>query len=247
MAFRVVVPARYAASRLPGKPLRDVAGRPLVLRCVDAALRSGATDVCVATDDERIFQAVTADGHVAVMTRTDHASGTDRLAEVAALGGWGRDEVVVNLQGDEPLVPPALLARLADALATRPTAGIATAATEIVDPDELNSPHVVKVVVDDARRALYFSRALIPHDRDGARCAPRFRHLGLYAYRVGTLEKLASTPVHPLERMEQLEQLRALALGIPIHVELLDHAPAAGVDTPEDLARVEAIIRAGSC
>jgi len=243
MDFRVVIPARFSASRLPGKPLRDVAGRPLVLRCVDVALRCGATEVCVATDDARIAEVVRADGHTAVMTRADHASGTDRLAEVARLGQWGSADVVVNLQGDEPLVPPELLARLAEALLSRTGVGIATAATEIHDPLELNSPHVVKVVMDDAQRALYFSRALIPHDRDGVACAPRLRHLGLYAYRVSTLETLATTPIHPLERMEQLEQLRALALGIPIHVEQLDQAPPAGVDTEEDLLRVTRVFR----
>lgn len=243
MSFRVVIPARFAASRLPGKPLRSVAGRALVLRCVDVATRSGAAHVAVATDDERIAAVVRGEGHSAVMTRVDHPSGTDRLAEVAALSGWGDDDIIVNLQGDEPLVPPELLARLAQALLERPDVGIATVATPIHSVDEVRSPHVVKVVMDERQRALYFSRAPIPHDRDERGDVMRYRHLGLYAYRVRTLQTLAATPVHALERAEQLEQLRALAHGIAIHVTLVDQAPPPGVDTQADLERVEAHLR----
>jgi 3-deoxy-manno-octulosonate cytidylyltransferase (CMP-KDO synthetase) len=159
------------------------------------------------------------------------------------MAGWADDDVVVNLQGDEPLVPPALLSQLAHALFERPAAGIATVATLIHSNDELCSPHVVKVVFDEQHRALYFSRAAIPHDRDQRGDVARYRHLGLYAYRVRTLQTLAATPVHALERCEQLEQLRALAHGIAIHVELVTEAPPPGVDTEADLQRVDAHMR----
>ncbi|MFW6087978.1 MAG: 3-deoxy-manno-octulosonate cytidylyltransferase [Myxococcota bacterium] len=249
--FRVVIPARYAASRLPGKPLRDVAGKPLVVHVLDAARRAGASEVLVAADDRRICAAVEAAGGRAVLTSPEHPSGTDRLAEVAEVQGWPNEALVVNLQGDEPLVPPHLLQELAGALAAHPRAGIATLATPLRDPADLFNPNVVKVVMDDDGHALYFSRAPVPwaRDRFGHRegapevlpdGVPFHRHLGLYAYRAATLRALARTPAHPLEQAESLEQLRALATGIPIHVTVVTDPPPHGVDTEDDLQRLQA-------
>lgn len=246
--FRVVIPARYAASRLPGKPLRDVCGKPLVVRVWDVGVKAGAREVIVAADDERIVRAVEEAGGRAIMTSPDHASGTDRLAEVAAKTGWPDDAIVVNLQGDEPLVPPSLLADLARALESHPEAGIATMATLIHTAEELFTPSIVKVVLDDVGFALYFSRAPIPWVRDvfpltdSSKTLPNgvpfLRHLGLYAYRAGTLRRLAAASQAAAERAESLEQLRALALGVKIHATVVPEAPAHGVDTEADLERV---------
>ncbi len=249
VAFRVVIPARFGASRLPGKPLLDVAGRPLVLHVLDVGVRAGAADVLVAVDDDRIGAAVRAAGGRAVMTSPDHASGTDRLAEVARTEGWEDGDIVVNLQGDEPMIPPGLLSDLAKALEAHPSAGIATMATPIRRPADLFAPQIVKVVIDHEGFALYFSRAPIPWVRDSFTWAegprgplpgdvPFLRHLGLYAYRVATLRRLAGEPRGAYERAESLEQLRALELGIPIHVTRIEEAPPHGVDTEEDLERV---------
>jgi 3-deoxy-manno-octulosonate cytidylyltransferase (CMP-KDO synthetase) len=246
--FRVVVPARYAASRLPGKPLREIAGKPLVVHTWERAMGSGAREVLVAADDERIVAAVEAAGGRAVMTSEDHPSGTDRLAEVARTLGWPSDAIVVNLQADEPLVAPSLLRELAEVLHERSRAGMATMATPIGSAQELFDPNVVKVVLDDQGFALYFSRAPIPWVRDvfavqspSTELPPSvqfLRHIGMYAYRVGTLQALAGCPPTPLERAERLEQLRASTLGIPIHVSIHPEAPVRGVDTPDDLERV---------
>lgn len=250
--FVVVIPARLASERLPEKPLADVAGKPLVVRCLERARESGAEQVIVAVDHARIAAAVEAAGGDAQMTSPQHASGTDRLAEVAAVRQLPDDAIVVNFQGDEPLMPAAVLARLAQALVDHPRAGIATAVTPITDPDELFRESVVKAVLDREGFALYFSRAPIPWARgvytsrpsalpDGV---PALRHLGLYAYRVATLRRLAAASRDPNEAAESLEQLRALGLGIGIHVTVLDEAPPPGVDTPEDLEHVRAIFRA---
>ncbi|MFW6067632.1 MAG: 3-deoxy-manno-octulosonate cytidylyltransferase [Myxococcota bacterium] len=253
--FRVVIPARYAASRLPGKPLRDVAGKPLVVHVLEVAQRAGAAEVLVAADDRRICEAVEAAGGRAVLTSPEHPSGTDRLAEVAATLEWPDDAIVVNLQGDEPLVPPHLLQELAGALPAHPRAGMATLATPLRDPADLFNTNVVKVVMDDDGHALYFSRAPIPwvqgrfaHGEgppevlpDGA---PFHRHLGLYAYRAATLRALAHAPPHPLEQAESLEQLRALATGTPIHVTVIPEPPPHGVDTEEDLHRMRELLAA---
>lgn len=252
--FRIVIPSRLGSTRLPNKPLLDVAGKPLVVRCLESALRAGARDVVVATDDDRIAEVVRAAGGDVQLTRADHPSGTDRLAEVARLRGWPDDSIVVNLQGDEPLVPPALFASLAAQLVSHPHAGIATLATPIRTRAELTSPNAVKVVLRDDGLALYFSRATIPFARDAHAPAlkgtadadalptglPYLRHLGLYAYRVATLHRFVALGHHPLEGLEQLEQLRPLAAGIGIHVTVLEHAPPPGVDTQEDLARAVA-------
>lgn len=248
--FRVVIPARYASSRLPAKALREIAGVPLVVHAWRRAMEAGALEVLVATDDARIVAAVEAAGGLAVMTSEACASGTDRLAEVAARRGWSDDAIVVNLQGDEPLVPPALIGRLAAALAANSRAGIATLATPIPDVESVFAPQVVKVVLDRSGHALYFSRAPIPfardafaQDRSAMPSGVRYlRHLGMYAYRASTLRTLAASPMGEHERAESLEQLRALELGIAIHVTVVDEAPPHGVDTEEDLERVRAIL-----
>ncbi|GAB2181985.1 3-deoxy-manno-octulosonate cytidylyltransferase [Denitratisoma sp. agr-D3] len=252
MGFKVVVPARYASTRLPGKPLADIAGKPMVLRVVDAARRSGAEGVWVATDDERVKDAVIRAGHAAVMTRDDHPSGTDRIAEVATQLGWADEDIVVNVQGDEPLIDPALVAGVAQALAADPAAAIATAAHGLTEAAEFFNPNVVKVVCDAAGRAHYFSRAPIPYARDAFAADQAslpadlgaLRHIGLYAYRVAFLKRYGSLPPAPTERWESLEQLRALWHGYPIRVLVCDHPPMPGVDTTEDLARVQAMFAA---
>lgn len=252
MAFRVVIPARFASTRLPGKPLADIAGQPMVVRVVEAAQRSGAAEVMVATDDRRVFDAVVAHGHAAIMTRVDHVSGTDRLAEVAVLRGWDDDEIVVNVQGDEPLIEPHLVADVARALQADREAAIATAAHAIGAIEDFLNPNVVKVVTTTNRRALYFSRAPIPWHRDGLAARrdvlpPELqpqRHIGLYAYRVSFLKQYGQLAPAPIEQWESLEQLRALWHGFYIHVVECAHPPHAGVDTPEDLARVRALYAA---
>ncbi len=249
--FRVVIPTRYAATRLPGKPLRDLAGRPMIAHVWDRATESGAASVVVATDDERIARAVAGFGGAAHMTSADHQSGTDRIAEVATAEGWGGGEVVVNLQGDEPLMDPALIGAVARALVEQPGAGIATAAAPIDDPAELFDENAVKVVVDAAGMACLFSRAPVPWVRGAfARGVPEalpagvpfLRHIGLYAYRVNVLRRLTAAPPAAIEIAEKLEQLRALDLGIGIHVTRVDRAPAAGVDTEEDLTRAARVL-----
>jgi 3-deoxy-manno-octulosonate cytidylyltransferase (CMP-KDO synthetase) len=250
--FRVVIPARHASTRLPGKPLLEIAGLPMVLHVHDLSLRSGASEVIVATDDARIQDACRAAGAAVEMTAAHHASGTDRIAEVAECRGWARDDIVVNVQGDEPLLPPALIGQVAGLLAATPAAAIATLATPIESDADYRNPNVVKVVSRPDGMALYFSRAPIPWDRDGAAESPAGvgrhhgsrRHLGLYAYRVGALLALAGTAPAEVERRERLEQLRALAMGLAIVVADADELPGPGVDTPDDLARAEAILQA---
>lgn len=244
-AFTIIIPARHGASRLPGKPLREIAGAPMIRHVWERARESGAERVIVATDDARIAEAVQAFGGEARMTRSDHASGTDRLAEVARAEALAPETVVVNLQGDEPLMPPALLAQVAGMLEAAPAAAMATLATPVRDAAELENPNVVKVVAAADGRALYFSRAPIPWDRDGRaaeRLAAARRHLGIYAYRVAFLQRYPTLAPAPLERLEQLEQLRALANGE--HIQVADAAtlPGPGVDTAEDLKRVAALL-----
>lgn len=254
--FVAAVPARLAASRLPGKPLADIGGRPMVVRVADQAVRSGAAEVWVAADDARIVAAVQAHGHRACLTRADHPSGTDRLAELAQLRGWSDETIVVNVQGDEPLIDPALIAAVAARLHEDAGASIATACHPLHVAGALFDPNVVKVVLDFRGRALYFSRAPIPWAREafaGARPEPHaalpgdlpvLRHIGLYAYRVAALRRIAALPPAALERCESLEQLRALWHGEPISVVVTPQAPPAGVDTPEDLERVRAVVAA---
>jgi 3-deoxy-manno-octulosonate cytidylyltransferase (CMP-KDO synthetase) len=246
MSFRVVIPARYASTRLPGKPLADIAGKPMIVRVVEAALNCGASEIVVATDDARVSAAVAAHGHLAVMTRGDHPSGTDRIAEVAVQRGWSDDTIVVNVQGDEPLIDPALIASVARALDDDREASIATAAHVIRDMAEFLDPNVVKVVTAANGRALYFSRAPIPWHRDGLARQHEImpadmmvrRHIGLYAYRVSFLHRYGGLAPAPIERWEALEQLRALWHGFHINVIDCAHAPPPGVDTAADLERV---------
>ncbi|MBW8305968.1 MAG: 3-deoxy-manno-octulosonate cytidylyltransferase [Thiobacillus sp.] len=248
MHFRVVIPARYASSRLPGKPLADIGGQPMVLRVLERALQAGAESVVVATDDARVQQAVEAAGYQALMTSPDHQSGTERLVEVAETLGWGDDTLVVNVQGDEPLIDPLLIREAARQLVLHDDAVMATLAHPIHDHADFINPNVVKVVADEAGYALYFSRAPIPWPRDAfaaQQAMPHdlgaLRHIGLYAYRVGFLRTYASLISSPLERYEMLEQLRVLGHGYRISLGITPTAPAPGVDTPEDLARVRSL------
>lgn len=243
--FVVAIPARFGATRLPGKPLRAIAGEPMIVHVARRALEAGAAQVVIATDDARIADAVAPLGLDVCMTASTHASGTDRLADVAAQRGWADDHIVVNLQGDEPLAPPAAIRRVAEALAAA-DAPIATLATPLHDTRDLFDPNVVKLVTDRNGRALYFSRAPIPWHRDAfaqdrVTLPPHtwLRHIGLYAYRAGALRAFAAMPPSGLERIESLEQLRALEAGWPIAVALSPEPFPAGVDTEDDLRRVE--------
>ena len=249
MRFTVLIPARYASSRLPGKPLADIGGKPMIVRVAEKAQASGATRVVVATDDVRIVDAAKTHGVAAVLTSADHPTGTDRLSEAARKIGLAPDDIVVNVQGDEPLLEPALIRRMAEVLAGAPDAAIATACHPIRDADEAFNPSVVKVVLDARNYALYFSRATIPWAREAFGADPRavppdlplYRHYGLYAYRVAFLERYPTLPPAPIERFEVLEQLRALWHGYRIVVEITGGTPAPGVDTPADLERVRAL------
>ena len=249
MAFHVVIPARYASTRLPGKPLLDIGGRTMIQRVVARACASSASEVLVATDDVRIAAAVRdprrPDAAIAVLTDPDLPSGTDRVAAVAEARGWDDDTVVVNVQGDEPFLPPRLIEQAADLLERDRGAGIATLSTPVASLEEFLDPNAVKVVAARDGAALYFSRAPIPWSRDGAPAglgsqrefAGAMRHVGLYAYRVGVLKRLTRWPPSALEQREKLEQLRALENGIRIVVGTCVEPPAPGVDTPEDLER----------
>ena len=250
--FTAIIPARYASTRLPGKPLADVAGKPMVVRVAECAIEAGAERVVVATDDERIGAVVESNGIAACLTSPDHPTGTDRLAEAANQLGLDDDVIVVNVQGDEPLLSPRLISAVAQLLAANPAATIATACHAITDAAEAFNPNVVKVVLDHERYALYFSRATIPWAREafaGGRSdvppgLPLYRHYGLYAYRVRFLRRFPTLAPAPIERFEALEQLRALWHGFRIVVEITTGTPAPGVDTPEDLERVRALFAA---
>jgi 3-deoxy-manno-octulosonate cytidylyltransferase (CMP-KDO synthetase) len=250
--FTVLIPARFTSTRLPGKPLADIAGKPMVVRVAERAVEAGAQQVVVATDDERIKVAVEASGVAACLTSVDHPTGTDRLAEAAKLLALDDETIVVNVQGDEPLLSPALIRAVAELLAAHPEAAIATACHPIADAAEAFNPNVVKVVLDHERYALYFSRATIPWARDAFAGGPTdvpaglplYRHYGLYAYRVGFLLRFPALAPAPIERFEALEQLRALWHGFRIVVEITAGTPAPGVDTPEDLERVRALFAA---
>lgn len=249
--FQVLVPARLASTRLPNKPLADLGGAPMVVRVAQRAAQSQAQQVTVAADDPRIVAACEAHGVRALLTRSDHASGSDRLAEACDLLGLADDELVVNVQGDEPLIEPALIDACAALLAARPDCVMSTAAHELSDVADLLNPNVVKVVTDATDRALYFSRAPLPWWRDGnvqgvtrlPQPAP-LRHIGLYGYRAGFLRRFPALAISPLEQIEALEQLRVLWHGERIVVYRASVAPAAGVDTPEDLARARRLFAA---
>jgi 3-deoxy-manno-octulosonate cytidylyltransferase (CMP-KDO synthetase) len=251
VSFTVLIPARLASTRLPDKPLADIAGVPMVVRVAQCAARSQARSVVVAADDPRIVQACQRHGVASVLTRSDHASGSDRLAEACGLLGLDGDAVVVNVQGDEPLIEPALIDACAALLATRGDCVMSTAAHAIDSVADYVNPNVVKVVIDASGRALYFSRAPIAWWRDGNAQGvhrlpdpPPLRHVGLYAYRAAFLRRFPALPMAPLERLEALEQLRVLWHGERIAVHVSSHAPGPGVDTPEDLARVRRLIEA---
>ena len=249
-AFTVIVPARLASTRLPFKPLADIHGLPMVVRVAQRAALSNATQVVVAADSIEIVQACQTHGVRAMLTQVDHPSGSDRLAEASALLGLSPNDVVVNVQGDEPLINPELINQVAELLVQRPTASMSTAAHEIHELAEFTNPNVVKVVIDQAQLALYFSRAPIPWWRDGfakgiqslPQPAP-LRHVGIYAYRVGFLQSFPTLQAAPIETVEALEQLRALWHGHKIAVHITPDVPGPGVDTPEDLERVRALYK----
>ena len=246
--FKVVVPARYASTRLPAKPLLDLGGKPMVVRVAERAMLSGAEEVWVATDHPDVVAAAEQRGLSVLMTRSDHPTGTDRLAEVVERRGWSDDTIVVNVQGDEPLIDPGLVAQTARQLAES-GADIATVAHPIDNADDFFNPSVVKVVCTAAGNALYFSRAPIPFARDHFAAAPgrdslppgmaAYRHIGLYAYRARFLRAYTRLTPSPLESLEALEQLRALWYGYRISVVISDHLPMPGVDTPADAARMQ--------
>jgi len=250
--FVVAIPARYAATRLPGKPLRLLAGEPMVLHVARRALAAGAREVWIATDDDRIATAMDGAGVRVAMTSADHASGTDRLAECARIAGWSADTIVVNLQGDEPFAPASGIRAVAELMRAGDTE-MATLAAPVTDVETLFDPNAVKLVRAEDGRALYFSRAPIPWPRDAfaqdrSRMpdgGPWLRHIGIYGYRAGFLQRFAALPPGRLERIESLEQLRVLEAGHRIAVGITPEPFPPGVDTPEDLARAEAWIAAG--
>ncbi len=250
-AFSVVIPARHASTRLPGKILADIAGRPMVVHVAESARASGAKEVIVATDHQDIADAVKHHGFTAVLTRADHPSGTDRIAEVAAQRGYAPDTLVVNVQGDEPLIEPALISAAAVQLEKHPDAAIATLCSPLASAADFTNPNIVKVVLAGDGNALYFSRAPVPYARDafahGIQALPAglpvYRHIGLYAYRASFLAGYARLAPAPIERFEALEQLRALWHGHKITVAVTAAMPHAGVDTPEDLERVRALMQ----
>ena len=247
--FSVLIPARLNSVRLPGKALADIGGRPMVVRVAEQARLSSAVRVCVATDSAAIVSACQLHGVETVLTREDHPSGSDRLAEACDLLGLADTELVVNVQGDEPLIDPALIDAVATLLRQRSDCAMSTAAHAIETLQEFHNPNLVKVVLDARNTALYFSRSPIPAARDFAgqawwdqdRLPPPLRHVGIYGYRVGFLKQFPALPQAPLERLEQLEQLRALWHGHRIAVHITTQAPGPGVDTPEDLERVRAM------
>ena len=252
MSFVVLIPARLASTRLPDKPLADLCGLPMVVRVARRALQSGASRVVVAGDDPRIIDACGIHGVEALLTRTDHASGSDRLAEACTLLALADDAIVVNVQGDEPLIDPSLIDAVAATLAYRPDVAMSTAVHAIDSAEDFINPNVVKAVLDARGEALYFSRAPIPWWRDGfasqgMRVLPSpapWRHIGIYGYRAAFVRRFPQLPPAPMEAIEALEQLRAMWHGHRIAVHVSDHAPGPGVDTPEDLARVRARIAA---
>ena len=244
--FVVVIPARYASTRLPGKALLDIAGKPMVVHVAERARASGATEVWIATDDERILDAVGRHGCQGLMTGTHHASGTDRIAEVAKARGWPDQRIVVNVQGDEPRIVPGLIRSVAQVLERQAEAAMSTACHALHDARDMFDPNVVKVVLDRTGDAMYFSRAPIPWARDAftakrdavPEALPVYRHIGIYGYRCGFLKHYPSMSAPQIERFEALEQLRALWHGHRIAVAVTDQPPEAGVDTPDDLERV---------
>ncbi|MDV7103023.1 3-deoxy-manno-octulosonate cytidylyltransferase [Vibrio sp. TH_r3] len=248
MSFTVIIPARYQSSRLPGKPLADIGGKPMIQWVYEQALKSGAERVIIATDDERVEAKAREFGAQVCMTSPTHESGTERLAEVIDKMNIEKDHIIVNVQGDEPLIPPAIISQVADNLASNNAAPMATLAVEIEHEEEVFNPNAVKVVTDADGFALYFSRASIPWDRDNFSAEnkrilqPLLRHVGIYAYRAGFIDTYINWQPSVLEKIECLEQLRVLWYGEKIHVAVAKENPVAGVDTPEDLEQVRRIV-----
>ena len=248
--YKIVIPARYSSSRLPGKPLIELSGKTMIQHTYERALETGVKDIVIATDDQRIYDIAKGFGADVVMTRPEHENGTERIAEVAEIKGWDKDDVLVNLQGDEPLVPKALIEQTAQGLLLNPEAGMSSICTAINSAEDAFDPNVVKVVLDGRGFAMYFSRAAIPWDRDLYKdgqdkiteIMPVYRHIGMYGYRVSFLQKYTRMSVCPIEQAECLEQLRALWYGEKIHMGITDTPPGHGVDTPADIARVEALL-----
>ncbi|MBD2791452.1 3-deoxy-manno-octulosonate cytidylyltransferase [Xenorhabdus szentirmaii] len=247
--FTVIIPARFASTRLPGKPLADIHGKPMIVRVMERAIRSGAVRVIVATDNQDVFNAVTAAGGEVCLTSENHHSGTERLAEVIDKYQFSDDEIIVNVQGDEPLIPEQIIKQVADNLAGS-DAGMATLAIQIQEAEEAFNPNAVKVVMDAQGYALYFSRAPIPWERDRFMQSKEtigdnfLRHIGIYAYRAGFIRRYVQWAPSPLEHIEMLEQLRVLWYGEKIHVAKALQAPGPGVDTPEDLEAVRKMFTA---
>lgn len=244
MSFTVIIPARYPSSRLPGKPLADIGGKPMIQHVYERAIQSGAAEVIVATDDQRIADVVEGFGGRSMLTASDHQSGTERLAEVVEQLALSEDQVVVNVQGDEPFIPPEIIRQVADNLANQRVAPMATLAVPMTSSDEVFNPNAVKVVCDSAGYAIYFSRAPIPYNREQFKelkdeqpeeVRGYMRHVGIYAYRADFIKRYVAWSESPLERIESLEQLRVLWHGEKIHVAEAIMPPAAGIDTPEDL------------
>jgi 3-deoxy-manno-octulosonate cytidylyltransferase (CMP-KDO synthetase) len=250
MDFTVIIPARYASSRFPGKPLADIAGKPMVVHVAQRAAQSGATEVLVATDHPEIAAAAKQYGFEAVMTRDDHASGTDRAAEVSLQRGHAGDHIVVNVQGDEPLIAPELIRAMAQNLFDHADAAVSTACHPIRDAADMANPNVVKVVLDHHGYALYFSRAPVPYAREAYAGGittvpaglPAYRHIGIYGYRAGFLKRYSALAPSPLEQFEALEQLRVLWHGYKISVAVTRDAAPPGIDTPEDLQRLRHLL-----
>lgn len=249
MSFVVIIPARYSSTRLPGKPLIDLCGKTMIQRVAEKALQSGADQVIVATDSEQVAGAVNLPKVEVVMTSPNHSSGTERLAEVCQIKKFSPDQIIVNVQGDEPLIPPILISQVADDLANN-DAPMATLAVPITDPEEVFNPNSVKVIINKLGDAIYFSRAPIPYERNNFAKDPRIidcslhaRHLGIYAYRAGFLKKFVEWEASPLEEIEKLEQLRTLSYGEKIHVSIAKITPPAGIDTVEDQEKVIAYLK----
>ncbi|TNC95456.1 MAG: 3-deoxy-manno-octulosonate cytidylyltransferase (CMP-KDO synthetase) [Gallionellaceae bacterium] len=253
LQFKVVIPARFASTRLPGKPLLDIGGKPMVIRVAEQAAQSGAAQIVIATDHQPIIAAAKQNNFEACMTRVDHTSGTDRIAEVAAQQGWADDTIVVNVQGDEPLIPPALIRAVAQHLHEHPECAIATACHPIHDEAAMRNPNIVKAVLDKHGNALYFSRAPIPWPRDAyaanqplPQSVNVLRHIGIYAYRASFLREFGDLAPAPIEQIESLEQLRALYHGYKIGVTITRDAPPSGVDTEQDLLSARALFNTHS-
>ena len=247
--FKIIIPARYASTRFPGKPLVQIAGKTMLQHAWECAKKSAASEIIIATDDQRIVDVAENFGAQVCLTGKQHATGTDRLAEVCKIYAWPDDAIIVNLQGDEPLTPPALLQQVATNLAQFTRAGMATLSTAVLAAEDVLNPNVVKVITDNMGYALYFSRAAIPWDRDAAtnlnnqQLQQYQRHLGIYAYRASFLRAFANMPVCALEQTEKLEQLRALFNGVAIHVGVACELPGPGIDAPEDLERIRHLLR----